>query len=72
MGEKFFEQGKVEALNDDDLSKVTGGSGFAYFTAPDGTRVSLGEFKSEAEASKKAFELMAQYQGGSCSFVEDL
>lgn len=72
MTEKFIELGKIEHLGDNELDKVTGGAGSAYFTAPDGTEISLGEFKSEAEASKKAMELMAQYQGGSYSWSEDL
>lgn len=71
MAEKIIESGKIERLGDNELDKVTGGAGSAYFTAPDGTEISLGEFKSEAEASKKALELMAKYQGGSYSFMED-
>lgn len=72
MAEKIVDTGKIEPLSDNELAEVMGGVGTAWFTAPDGTKISLGDFKSEAEASKKALELMAQYQGGSYSFAEDL
>lgn len=72
MAEKIVETGKIEPLSDNELAEVIGGAVTAWFTAPDGTKISLGDFKSEAEASKKAIELMAQYQGASYSWSEDL